>query len=373
MRPRAASTEGSGKAIAHDRALRLAAEAAAMPVRDSRRIAASVAMVERLSEHWSLRGDERETLLGGIPKSTWSEWRQRPTLARIKSDTRERIANLFTIDLNAHALFAPEFADRWVREPNSAFGGESPMSTMLHGKLEDVITVRRYLERIRSSSPTNPARPNRVLAEKTPAVSYLPGDAMVADDEDAILSALRRAAAIYEQLALREPPQYRAALAAALSALGTRLEETNKAEAAPLLFRAAVIQSQVASELPVQEGTVDDQHRAADNVAWQTHVEPQAVNVIISMGMLDAGFNAALLARLREIELDPYASPTRPESTGPVRIMHMTYHGITWMLAYVISEMSRLIHIVSIEPERSETASSSAPLARESNVPGTKS
>ena len=90
---------------------RLAKEAEAMDVRDPRRLAASLAMFERLSEHWSLRGDEREMLLGGIPKQTWSEWRQRPNSARIKSDTRERIANLFAIDLNAHSLFAPEFAD----------------------------------------------------------------------------------------------------------------------------------------------------------------------------------------------------------------------------------------------------------------------
>ena len=229
-----------------------------MPIRDPRRIAASVAMLERLSEHWSLRGDERETLLGGVPKSTWSEWRQRPAFARIRPDTRERIANLFTIDVNAHALFAPEFADRWVREPNSAFGGESPMSTMLHGKLEDVIAVRRYLERIRSSSPTSPSRPSRVPVETTPAVSYLPGDAVDVDDEGAVLSALRQAAAIYERLALREPARYLPVLAAALNALGKCLEERNDAEAAPILRRAFEIQSRVASQARRPHGSGTD-------------------------------------------------------------------------------------------------------------------
>ena len=129
-----------------------------MPANDPLRLAASIAMFDRLAEHWSLCANERETLLGGVSKSTWRGWRGRRTTARIKSDTRERIANLFLIDLNAHSLFAPEFADRWVREPNAAFQGESPMSTMLRGKVEDVIDVRRYLERIRTSFPTDASK-----------------------------------------------------------------------------------------------------------------------------------------------------------------------------------------------------------------------
>jgi hypothetical protein len=149
-----------------------------MDARDPRRIAASLAMFERLAEHWSLRHDERDILLGGVPKSTWSEWRQRPNVARIKSDTRERIANLFAIDLNAHALFAPEFADRWVREPNAAFNSASPLATMLRGKVEDVITVRRYLERIASSSPADTRRSTDAPQVENQAFSALLGDAV---------------------------------------------------------------------------------------------------------------------------------------------------------------------------------------------------
>ena len=334
--------------------LPLAAQAETMPAGDPRRTAASVAMLERLSEHWSLRGDERETLLGGVPKSTWSEWRQRPALARIKADTRERIANLFTIDLNAHALFAAEFADRWVREPNAAFAGDSPMSAMLHGRLEDVITVRRYLERIRSSSPSAALRPDRVRAEKALAVSYLPGDAVTIGDEDTALSTLRQAAAIYESLALQlqQAALYRPALAAALSALGTRLEEHDDAEAVPVLRRAFEMQSQVATAQPAHGGTIDDLHPAPADGSWRTGLEPRAANVIVAIGMLDANFNPALLVRLREIERDPFASPPLSEG-GETRIAHMTYRGVTWTLAYVVSEAERRVHIVSLEVERS--------------------
>ena len=159
-------------------------EAKSIEAGDPRRVAASIAMFERLSEHWTLRRAERETLLGGVPKSTWSEWRQRPALTRLKSDTRERIANLFSIDLNAHSLFAPEFADRWVREPNAAFQGQSPITVMLQGRVEDIIVVRRYLERIRTSSPDD-VWSSRGHRTETVAVSYLPDPFVPSDDNDA--------------------------------------------------------------------------------------------------------------------------------------------------------------------------------------------
>jgi DNA-binding MarR family transcriptional regulator len=160
-------------------------QATSMEASDPRRIAASIAMFERLVEHWSLRRDERETLLGGVPKSTWSEWKQRPALARLKADTRERIANLYTIDLNAHSLFAPEFADRWVRGPNAAFQGQSPLSAMLRGKVEDVIGVRRYLERIRTSSPADISTSDDHGTANKYAVSYLPDHFLESADTDA--------------------------------------------------------------------------------------------------------------------------------------------------------------------------------------------
>jgi hypothetical protein len=139
-----------------DKTSPLAPTARTIPAGDPRRVVASIAMFDCLSEHWSLCGDEREILLGGIPNSIWSRWKQHPPAARIERDTRERIVNLFTIYLNAHSLFAPEFADRWVRAQNAAFGGISPISVMLQGKIEDIINVRRYLERIRTPDLASP-------------------------------------------------------------------------------------------------------------------------------------------------------------------------------------------------------------------------
>jgi hypothetical protein len=243
----------SEKGLHPERARCLADDAEAMTARDPRRIAASIAMFERLAQHWTLRADEREMLLGGIAKSTWSEWRQHVCSARIKSDTRERIANLFTIDLNAHSLFAPEFADRWVREPNAAFAGESPMSAMLRGKVEDVITVRRYLERIRSASPNEAASAAGAGAAHDIAVSYMPGDALESNERYSMLHHLRFVVAAYERLASKDSRKYRAPLASALNALATSLSERNDEGAVTVLQRAIEIERHMIAEQPAHK------------------------------------------------------------------------------------------------------------------------
>jgi uncharacterized protein (DUF2384 family) len=195
---------------------RLLREAAEIPQNDPRRGAASLAMFDQLSEHWSLRGDERETLLGGVSKSTWSEWKQKPLSARIRPDTRERIANMFTIDLNAHSLFAPEFADVWVRQPHAAFDGKSPLSVMLRGKVEDLVFVRRHLERVRTSS--SPARDVKTaIAQK---------------NEPAPLPALEQAVVEAERLVEAQPGHFEGVLASALESLAEYHARTGEMKAA---------------------------------------------------------------------------------------------------------------------------------------------
>jgi hypothetical protein len=218
---------------AADRIGALVTEAREIPADDPRRIAASIAMFEQLAGHWALRGDERETLLGGISKSTWSEWKQRPLSARMKPDTRERIANLFTIDLNAHSLFAPEFADRWVRQPNAAFEGQSAADVMLRGKVEDIVSVRRYLERVRSSSPApTGVEPSEAASESAPPPGARP--------------ALEHAVLTLARLVHERPGRFESTLASALENLATYLIETGEVDAAlPVLHRVIEIRAKV--------------------------------------------------------------------------------------------------------------------------------
>jgi Antitoxin Xre/MbcA/ParS C-terminal toxin-binding domain len=242
------SSGTSGDPLGPDDMHGLTELAQAIPPADPRRLAASIAMFDRLTEHWSLRADERETLLGGVSKSTWSEWRGHRTTARIKPDTRERIGNLFVIDLNAHSLFAPEFADRWIRESNAAFEGESPMTTMLRGKFEDLIRVRRYLERIRTSSSTDAVNGSAAVRGEAVGISLLPGDAVESPAEnDEALAALRQVVAVYTRRALEEPPRYDRILADVLNAYAACLADTNELEAEPVLQQLVEVQRRLAA------------------------------------------------------------------------------------------------------------------------------
>lgn len=146
------STRGAIEAGTSVKLDRLLEEAASIPADDPRRRAASIAMFDQVARHWNLDAAERETLLGGVTKSTWSDWKQRPLSARVRPDTRERIANLFAIDLMAHSVFGVDFADAWVRHRNETFGGDSPADVMLRGRVEDIVSVRRYIERVASGS-----------------------------------------------------------------------------------------------------------------------------------------------------------------------------------------------------------------------------
>ncbi|HZW52687.1 MAG TPA: antitoxin Xre-like helix-turn-helix domain-containing protein [Candidatus Elarobacter sp.] len=216
---------GAPRARETDRLAPLIAEARAMRRDDPRRSQASIAMFDRIATHWALSADERETLLGGITRSTWSDWKQRPAAARLKADTRERIANLFTIDLSAHSFFAPEFADRWIRQPNAALHHTSPLDLMLGGRLEDVITVRRYIERARTFSPTDdvwePHQPqvSGVPAEARAGISLLPAEAFA--DDDRAIAMLESALSTWEKLARDRPDTHAAVF---LKLLDTYLE-----------------------------------------------------------------------------------------------------------------------------------------------------
>lgn len=156
----------------------LVREARGMAPDDPRRCAASIAMFDQVAVHWQLSAAERQTLLGGVTKSTWSDWKQHPLSARVRPDTRERIANLFTIDLIAHSVFAPEFADAWVRHPNDAFSGESAAAVMLRGKVEDLVSVRRYVERIAGGSSAYTENVTPLEAPRAPGAQPAPSDAL---------------------------------------------------------------------------------------------------------------------------------------------------------------------------------------------------
>lgn len=210
---------GIDKEAWNERIAGLLDEAARIPAGDPRRRAAAIAMFDRVAQHWALNGEERQTLLGDVTRSTWSDWKQRPLSARIRRDTRERIANLYAIDLMTHSIFAPEFADAWIRRANASFGEESAIAVMLRGKIEDIVSVRRYLESVGSGSAPVAQSP-KAPEEKS---------------ERAIRPALESAVAGLEELFEQEPERHAMSLVLALDALKSVLRDIGERDAAELV------------------------------------------------------------------------------------------------------------------------------------------
>ncbi len=99
-----------------------------------------------LAEHWQLRREEAQVLLGSPSESTYYRWKQ-GRVANIPRDTVERISVMVGIYKALHILFpVTERADGYLRRENSDFDGQSALAVMLRGNVEHLYEVRRYLD-----------------------------------------------------------------------------------------------------------------------------------------------------------------------------------------------------------------------------------
>lgn len=101
---------------------------------------------QNIADRWSLKTAERRALLGNIAPATYHRLARAPDRAELNSDTLERISHILAIYKALHVLFtSDEYADRWISEPNQAFGGESAKNRML-GSFTSLVQVRQYLD-----------------------------------------------------------------------------------------------------------------------------------------------------------------------------------------------------------------------------------
>jgi uncharacterized protein (DUF2384 family) len=101
---------------------------------------------EKMADRWHLSRAQRATLLG-ISERTAYRWAKEPARGDPSRDTLERISHLIAIYEDLRVLFgAGDAADGWVDRPNDDFAGDRPMRRMLGGNVEDIVTVRRYLD-----------------------------------------------------------------------------------------------------------------------------------------------------------------------------------------------------------------------------------
>lgn len=99
---------------------------------------------------WGASAEEARTLLGAPAERTYYAWRAGKGV-RVPADTLRRIGYVAGIYKALQILYPdPQLADGWVRRPNRAFGGQTPLGRMCAGDVTDLAAVRAYLDAARA-------------------------------------------------------------------------------------------------------------------------------------------------------------------------------------------------------------------------------
>lgn len=108
--------------------------------------AAGARAVVNLFDRWELGDEAACDLLGGMSRSTWTRWKA-GNVGRVDRDLGTRLSLLLGIHKGLRYLFAdPAMGYRWVKQPNTVFGGKSPVEVMQGGTIFSLERVRRYLD-----------------------------------------------------------------------------------------------------------------------------------------------------------------------------------------------------------------------------------
>ena len=101
-----------------------------------------------LAREWSLTEQEEMKLLGLTSRSSFQNW-EAGGVSEVSRETLERISYLLGIYKAINILLPDrDRANAWMRTPNKAhlFGGQSALSRMTSGNLNDLILIRQYLD-----------------------------------------------------------------------------------------------------------------------------------------------------------------------------------------------------------------------------------
>lgn len=101
-------------------------------------------------EAWSVGAEDARVLLGAPAERTYYSWRS-GTAVRVPQDTLRRIGYVAGIYKALQIIYSdPHLADTWVKRPNGAFGGQTPLERMCAGDVTDLAAVRAYLDAARA-------------------------------------------------------------------------------------------------------------------------------------------------------------------------------------------------------------------------------
>lgn len=95
---------------------------------------------------WGATAEEARAILGAPAERTYYAWRA-GNAVRVPADTLRRIGYVAGIYKALQILYSdPHLADGWVKRPNRAFGGQTPLVRMCAGDVTDLAEVRNYLD-----------------------------------------------------------------------------------------------------------------------------------------------------------------------------------------------------------------------------------
>lgn len=99
---------------------------------------------------WGATPEETRAILGAPAERTYYAWRAGHAV-RVPADTLRRIGYVAGIYKALQILYSdPRLADGWVRQPNQALGGQTPLGRMCAGDVTDLAAVRDYLDAARA-------------------------------------------------------------------------------------------------------------------------------------------------------------------------------------------------------------------------------
>lgn len=102
--------------------------------------------VIRLFEKWNVSDAEAREILGGLAARTYARWKT-GGLGRIDRDLATRLSLLMGIHKGLRHLFSDtERGYAWVKKPNLAFDGRTPVEIMTHGDIFSLARIRSYLD-----------------------------------------------------------------------------------------------------------------------------------------------------------------------------------------------------------------------------------
>jgi hypothetical protein len=102
----------------------------------------------RIADLWELNRKDQMAILGLTATSTYQKYKAASDV-RLNPSLLERISYVLGIYKALQILFPDAtIADSWVRRPNTGipFDGKTPLHHMAHGKVQNLIEVRDYLD-----------------------------------------------------------------------------------------------------------------------------------------------------------------------------------------------------------------------------------